>query len=74
MLTVRSGQEEFLSLGMIPVFFPGAAAFNLTERHAARKLLGYSIAYARIFRVEHRRRGGSAAGVTERPLPERLDG
>jgi DNA-binding transcriptional regulator LsrR (DeoR family) len=60
-------EQSCLSLGMIPIFFPGPTAFDDAELRAGRKLLSYSAAYREIF-------DGDGANATEKdPLAKRLD-
>jgi DNA-binding transcriptional regulator LsrR (DeoR family) len=63
-LLTNQPKQSYLSLGMIPIFFPGPEAFNAAELRAGRKLLSYSAAYREIF-------DGDA--TNNAPLAKRLD-
>jgi hypothetical protein len=60
-------EQSYLSLGLIPIFFPGPEAFNAAELRAGRKLLSYSAAYRKIFIVD------STNTPDKDPLAQRLD-
>jgi DNA-binding transcriptional regulator LsrR (DeoR family) len=53
-------QEKYLSLGMVPVFFPGPEAFKDLHLEAARELISYSAAYRKIFDKENNDGGALA--------------
>lgn len=63
-LTTRAA-EDYLSLGMIPVFLPGPDAFSDMDVDAVKKLLSFAPAYTRIF--------GTGTAENGRPLAEQLD-
>lgn len=71
LLTSRA-EDEYLSLNMVPVFFPGPQAFDERELRGARKLLNFSLAYVKVFGPQPDGTAGPqnpASRKSDRPIP-----